>query len=124
MNQKAPIVRDAFASMRFSTVAKTLLILGALLGAAAGIALVLGLRLDQLPPWMITVGMYKLAFIAAGGLLVAGALLGRAARSRSSRPEMPNETDATQAVVGSGPWEGGERAPREIDRVDRDRRHD
>jgi len=71
--------------MRFRTLSKALLILGALVGTVAGLAMALGLRLDQLPPWMITVGMYKLAFIAAGGLLVAGALLGRAARRSATR---------------------------------------
>jgi hypothetical protein len=74
--------------MRASTVAKALLILGAIVGGAAGLALAFGLRLDQLPSWMITVGMYKLAFIASAGLLVAGALLGRALRrERSGRLE-------------------------------------
>ena len=71
--------------MRFTTLSKALLILGALVGTVAGLAMALGLRLDQLPPWMITVGMFKLAFIAAGGLLVAGALLGRAARRSATR---------------------------------------
>lgn len=79
--------------MRTSTVAKTLLVVGALVGGAAGVALALGLPADRLPRWMITVGMYKLAFIAAGGLLVAGALLGRAARRGWSRSGAPNETD-------------------------------
>jgi hypothetical protein len=68
--------------MRASTVSKALLLLGALVGTATGVALAFDIGLDQLPPWLITVGMYKLAFIAAGGLFVAGALLGRAARSR------------------------------------------
>jgi hypothetical protein len=71
--------------MRTSTVSKALLLLGALVGAVTGVALALGLPLDQLPPWMITVGMYKLAFIAAGGLFVAGALIGRAAQGTSRR---------------------------------------
>jgi len=77
--------------MRGSTVARTLIVLGALIGGLAGLALALGFRADGLPPWMITVGMYKLAFIAAAGLLVAGALLGRAARTRWSRSRPPNE---------------------------------
>ena len=71
--------------MRLATSSKALLVLGALVGTAAGVAMALGLRLDELPPWMITVGMYKLAFIAAGGLFVAGALLGRAARRSATR---------------------------------------
>ena len=77
--------------MRGSMVAKALLVLGALVGGVAGLALALGFRADRLPPWMITVGMYKLALMAAGGLLVAGALLGRAARTRWSRTRPPNE---------------------------------
>jgi hypothetical protein len=66
-----------------SRVAKGLIIAGAVVGGAAALALALGLRPNQLPAWMITVGMYKLAFIAAGGLLVAGAMLGRAIRRKS-----------------------------------------
>lgn len=88
--------------MHSSTVAKSLLILGVLVGGAAGVALALGFRLDQLPSWMITVGMYKLAFIAAGGLFIAGALLGRAARKRLSGADVPNDTDVAERV-GPGP---------------------
>ena len=69
--------------MRLSTVSKLVIILGVLVGGAAGLALVFGIGLDHIPPWMITIGMYKLTFIAAGGLLVVGAMLGRAARARA-----------------------------------------
>ena len=41
---------------------------------------------------MITVGMYKLVFIAAGGLLAAGAMLGRAARDKSRRRDASDVT--------------------------------
>lgn len=109
--------------MSSSTVSKGLLILGVLVGSAAGVALALGLRVDQLPPWMITVGMYKLAFIAAGGLFVAGAVLGRAARKRVVGTEVPNEIDVAERV-GPGPWDAGDRPVREADRVERDRRRD
>ena len=71
--------------MPFTRLSKALIILGAFVGTLAGVAMALGLRLDQLPPWMITVGMYKLAFLAAAGLFVAGALLGRAARRSATR---------------------------------------
>jgi hypothetical protein len=63
--------------------------------------------------------MYKLAFIAAGGLFTAGAILGRAARRRS-RHEMPDDSDGTRRAIGPGPWEAGTRAAREPDRVKRD----
>src|SRR5687768_9420496 len=57
-------------------------------------------RCERLP--LLLGGMYKLAFMAAGGLLVAGAILGRAAERSSPRPEMPDQADA-QSVVGPDP---------------------
>jgi hypothetical protein len=107
--------------MHAKTISKGLLILGAVVGGATGIALALGLRLDHLPPWMITVGMYKLAFIAAGGLFVAGALLGRAAQNTLRRR---TQTDAEPPLVGgSGPWMESDKIPREPDAVKRGRRN-
>jgi hypothetical protein len=109
--------------MRLSFVAKSLLILGALVGSAAGLALALGLRLDQLPPWMITVGMYKLAFLAAAGLFVAGAVLGRATRRASpSTSDAETSSAAAPPAVGAGPWQPEEGSVRHADREVRDRR--
>ena len=108
--------------MRASSVSKALLVLGALVGCVTGVALALGLRLDQLLPWMITVGMYKLAFISAAGLLVAGALLGRAARE-SSRRSTQRDADGARRV-GAGGWAEGERVPRQPDPAHRDRGDD
>jgi hypothetical protein len=71
---------------------------------------------------MITVGMYKLAFIAAGGLLVAGALMGRAARERRLSPASP-ETEK-QLGVGGDVHVGSERERREHEKARRDRPHD
>lgn len=53
------------------------------LGAGVGVLTVAVLALEvqvNLPDWMVRVAMIKLAFVAAGGLLVGGALLGRHAR--------------------------------------------
>jgi hypothetical protein len=105
-------------TMRQSTIGRGLLILGALVGTAAGVALALGLGVSDIPPWMITVGMYKLAFIAAGGLLVAGAVVGRAAMRRTHA----GETDASGQAIGAGPWTEGEQPLRQSETVDRDRR--
>ena len=110
--------------MRLPVVAKSLLVLGALVGALTGLALVLGLRLHQLPPWMITVGMYKLAFLAAAGLLVAGALLGRAARNRSASNQSPHANPiAPSEPLSPGTWHVHQGSVRQGDPVDRDRRH-
>jgi hypothetical protein len=107
--------------MRISAVSKTLLMLGAFVGAVTGIALALGVRPDRLPSWMITVGMYKLAFIAAGGLFVAGALIGRAAQERSRRHR---QADAdTRLLVDAPPSLGSDRASRQPDPLTRDRRN-
>jgi membrane protein implicated in regulation of membrane protease activity len=101
-----------------STIARGLLILGALVGTAAGVALALGFGVADIPSWMITVGMYKLAFIAAGGLLFAGAVLGRAANRH--RPKATGDR-----VVGPGQWSTTDRPPRESEPVDAERRrHD
>ena len=107
--------------MRSWTVAKSLLMLGVLVGGAAGVALALGFRVDRLPPWMITVGMYKLAFIAAGGLLAAGAALGRAAQKRLSGSGVPSD-DGTVDRIGPGSWKTDHGAAREADRVKRPHR--
>jgi hypothetical protein len=107
--------------MRAATLSNGLLLIGALVGVATGAALALGLRVDQLPSWMITVGMYKLAFIAAGGLLVAGALVGRAAHNALERHP---PTDANvQLGEGPGVSTGTDTPERERDPVKRDRRN-
>ena len=111
--------RASHALMRFANFSRALLILGALVGTAAGVAMALGLRLDQLPPWMITVGMYKLAFIAAAGLFVAGAFVGRAARRSATRPMERNEADRVEPQIAPGPWEPGGRAARDAERARR-----
>jgi hypothetical protein len=111
--------------LRSSGVAKGLLLLGALVGGLAGVALALGLRLDQLPPWMITVGMYKLAFIAALGLLVAGAAIGRAARRESSTDDaLGHGPGAHPTSIGPGPWNADQTKPNQPDELDRKRRRD
>lgn len=109
--------------MHSSTVAKSLLLLGVLVGGSAGVALALGFRVDQLPPWMITVGMYKLAFIAAGGLLAAGAVLGRAAQKRLSGVDATSDHSAVDRV-GSGSWKAGDGAAHKADPLNRNLRRD
>lgn len=57
-----------------------LLGLGLFVGVAAGIGLLLGFEPARLPAALLNIAAYKLTFVAAGGLLGAGAILVRYAR--------------------------------------------
>jgi hypothetical protein len=71
--------------MRATQVGTLLRVLGLAIGVAAVTALLLGFDASHLSPFWIKVAIYKLAFIAALVLLIAGAMVGRRARARSSR---------------------------------------
>ncbi len=77
--------------MRRTTLPTLLLAGGLIVGLAAGVALLLGVDPTRLPPFLVRVALFKLTFIAAAGLLVAGALLGR--RARQSRGETTRQSD-------------------------------
>jgi len=57
-----------------------LLATGAAVGAAAVVGLVLGFEPSKLPAALIDIAVYKLTFVAAAGLLAAGAIVRRYAR--------------------------------------------
>lgn len=63
--------------MRASLIGKALLSLGLLVGVIAGVGIVVGFRPSMLPAALLDIAAYKLAFIAAGGLLAGGAILRR-----------------------------------------------
>lgn len=73
-----------------SRLARALMILGAGVGVLTVAVLALEVQLN-LPDWMVRVAMIKLAFIAAAGLLVAGALLGRHARVQLPTADTPHQ---------------------------------
>lgn len=53
---------------------------GACVAALGVLGVALGLRPSALPSAMLDVAAFKLVFVAAGGLIAAGAVLGRVAR--------------------------------------------
>jgi hypothetical protein len=65
-----------------SRIARALMLLGTGVGMLGVAVVAMEMRVN-LPDWMVQVAMVKLAFVAAGGLLAAGALLGRHAKSRA-----------------------------------------
>jgi hypothetical protein len=66
--------------MRAAQVGRLLRALGLTVGVATVAALLLGFDSSRLSPFWIKVAIYKLAFIAALVLLIAGAVIGRRAR--------------------------------------------
>ena len=74
-----------------------LVVTGVVVGVAAVVGLATGFEPSRLPAALLDIAVYKLTFVAAAGLLAAGAILRRYAR-RDDR------TDAERSVgVGSGP---------------------
>lgn len=96
-----------------SRIARGLMVLGAGIGVFSVAAAALDMRLN-LPDWMIRVAMLKLAFIAAGGLLAAGALIGRHAKSRSLTSSTPELLPQERAE--SFGQQSGSRVPDEVER--------
>lgn len=97
-----------------SRIARVLMGLGVTVGVTAAGLAALDIQLN-IPDWMIRVAMIKLGFIAAAGLLTAGALLGRHARSKQLH------SDLSARELTEGPAQEltptRDRARSEIDRV-------
>ena len=72
-------------AMRTSQMGNVLRAVGLLVGLAAILALVLHVEPSRLPPLLVKIALYKLAFIAAAALLVAGAIVGRRARNSTTQ---------------------------------------
>jgi len=100
-----------------SKLSRALLLLGATVGVVGVVMSALEVPLN-LPDWMVRVAMLKLAFVAAAGLLAAGALVGRHAKASSIR----SGADVPQLREGeslrrdhANPDRTPERVPRESD---------
>jgi hypothetical protein len=78
--------------MRATKLGSLLLALGVLVGIAAGAGLLVGFEPARLPAALLNVAAYKLTFLAAFGLLAAGAVFrryGRQAAERNGPPGAP-----------------------------------
>ena len=88
-----------------------LLATGAAVGVAAVVGLVTGLEPSRLPAGLIDIAVYKLTFVAAAGLIAAGAIVRRYAKRDADRvepradalphvqPEAPRLPDAPAEVT-------------------------
>lgn len=69
-----------------------------LVGIAVSLALIAGVTMPGLP-WLVTVGLVKLSYIASVGLIAAGAVLKRLAK----RAEDDARRERLQSAPGGGP---------------------
>ena len=91
--------------MRRSRIAEFLLAAGAVVGAAAVVGLVVGFEPAKLPPALLNLAFYKLAFVGAAGLLVGGGLVHRYARRGEGQLHTGRAADSVrepQAALGDG----------------------
>jgi hypothetical protein len=86
-------------------VSTAFLALGLLVGAVAGLGMVVGFEPARLPAALLNIAAYKLAFLAALSLIAAGGVAGRYARSRA----VPRAPQLSGDVVGGalGPGASG-----------------
>jgi len=78
--------------MRAARIGSILLAVGAFVGAAAGVGLLLGFEPARLPAALLNVAAYKLTFLASAGLLAAGAIVLR----HTHRDKVGGTTSAQQ----------------------------
>ena len=79
-----------------------LLALGLVVGCAAGVGLLVGFAPARLPPALLNIAAYKLTFVAALGLLAAGAVSLRHARRRETRSPDTRRSDRDGAATRGG----------------------
>ena len=72
--------------MTATRVGRLLLTLGLLVGCAASAGLLIGFEPARLPAALLNIAAYKLTFVAALGLLAAGAVSLRYGRGTATRP--------------------------------------
>lgn len=85
-------------------IGQVLIGVGAMVGTAAAVGLAVGFEPASLPSALLNVAVYKLTFVAAIGLLVAGAIVNRYTRKRDRPPmldrgELPPQEIKTRARV-------------------------
>ena len=105
--------------MQARHLSSALLALGVLVGVAAAVGLLLGFEPARLPAALLNLAAYKLTFLAAFGLLAAGAVVARYSRrsderaSADARPGLvsaaapggaPPPVTPTRAAAEPRPW--------------------
>lgn len=104
--------------MRAARIGPVLLAVGLVVGVAAGVGLLLGFEPAQLPRELLNIAAYKLTFLAAGGLLAAGALALRYERRQpSTKAAEPAPGHHTGALAEGIPASASSTEARQPERV-------
>jgi len=77
--------------MRWNTTSKLLLGGGVVVGVIGSLGILAGFEPVPVAGWLVNVGMYKLVFAASGGLMLAGAVVGRWANRAMLPPSAPRD---------------------------------
>ncbi len=94
---------------------------GAAVAVLGVIGFTLGFRPSALPSALLDIAVFKLVFIAAGGLVVAGAVLGRSARREADRHNSQAAPDRVPENLQAGAPDLASRSPaQEPERVRRE----
>ena len=104
--------------MRAARFGSLLLSLGVLVGVAAGVGLLVGFEPARLPRVLLNIAAYKLTFLAALGLIAAGAIVLRYTRReelQGSEPHLP--ADRVRELSEGQPPLDALRAVRERERA-------
>jgi len=104
--------------MRPKGIGRLLLGLGMAVGVVAGVGLLVGFEPARLPPALLNIAAYKLTFVAAIGLLVAGAVIVRyGRRDASGELDARRKADGPPRLAGGAPPQGPVGVRGEADRV-------
>jgi hypothetical protein len=79
--------------MRARHLGTAFLLLGLLVGMAAGVGLLVGFEPSRLPAALLDIAAYKLTFLAALALMATGAVLARHARTVEARLDARRRAD-------------------------------
>jgi len=85
--------------MRARLLGSVFLLLGLLVGVAAGVGLLVGFEPSRLPAALLDIAAYKLTFLAALGLMAAGAVLARHARTVEARMDARRRADQARGAL-------------------------
>ncbi|HJU75200.1 MAG TPA: hypothetical protein VJ717_15770 [Gemmatimonadaceae bacterium] len=89
--------------MRADRIGRLLLGVGLLVGLAGGVGLLTGFEPARLPAALLNIAAYKLTFLAAFGLLAAGAIFRRYARRDALTDDLRPPADNETLELSSGP---------------------